>query len=150
MRLGLFCVIGTGASACGDHVCCSMLVVIVWNASGLVSDDASDKVEFLLMFVNSGKRVRGTNERLPNSEHFWWAVLKPAERTASGSSNRSLLGASKRTLPGLVFRGSVLWSAGAVLPTWNGCHGPSSRSATKLAQSAPTGSHRCTHENTDR
>jgi len=41
-----------------------MLVVIVWNASGLVRDNTSDKVRFLLMFVNSGKRVRGTTAEL--------------------------------------------------------------------------------------
>jgi hypothetical protein len=58
-----------------------MLVVIVWNASGLVSDDARHKVRFLLMFVNTGKRVRGTDpstaERAPICRR--WSMLKPED-----------------------------------------------------------------------
>lgn len=64
-----------------------MLVVIVWNASGLVIDEANDKVRFLLMFVNSGKRVWGTTAELR-------ALLVARAETSRNleDASRSLLG----------------------------------------------------------
>jgi hypothetical protein len=58
--VGLLCVVGTGASACGDHYFCGLLVVIVWTASLKLESDGNKVV---LMFVNTASAAGEPTER---------------------------------------------------------------------------------------